>query len=61
MIFETTIQVRVEGFEEGVKWYSNLLKRKPDFIPHEGIAEWEIISGCWLQVAEGDRQKEVAL
>ncbi|WP_428987001.1 hypothetical protein [Virgibacillus pantothenticus] len=22
-------------------------------IPHEGFAEWEIISGYWLQVAEG--------
>jgi hypothetical protein len=53
MIFEMTIQVRVSSIEEGQKWYETLLNRKPDFIPHEGFAEWELISGCWLQVAEG--------
>ncbi|MBU5439122.1 hypothetical protein KQI42_13960 [Tissierella sp. MSJ-40] len=53
MIFEMTIQVRVSNIEEGQKWYETLLNRKPDFVPHEGFAEWELISGCWLQVAEG--------
>lgn len=53
MIFETTIQVRVSNIEQGQKWYETLLNRKPDFIPHEGFAEWELIPGCWLQVAEG--------
>ncbi|WP_306454068.1 VOC family protein [Evansella halocellulosilytica] len=31
-----------------------MLDRKPDFIPHEGFAEWELIRGCWLQVAKGE-------
>lgn len=53
MIFEMTIQVRVSNIEQGQKWYETLLNRKPDFIPHEGFAEWELIPGCWLQVAEG--------
>ncbi len=53
MIFEMTIQVRVLNFEKGHKWYEKLLNRKADFIPHDGFAEWELISGCWLQVAEG--------
>jgi hypothetical protein len=53
MIFEMTIQVRVSNMEEGQKWYEVLLNRKPDFIPHDGFAEWELIPGCWLQVAEG--------
>jgi len=53
MIFEMTTQVRVSNIEQGQKWYETLLNRKPDFIPHEGFAEWELIPGCWLQVAEG--------
>lgn len=53
MIFEMTTQVRVSNIKEGQKWYETLLNRKPDFTPHEGFAEWELISGCWLQVAEG--------
>ncbi|MDK8189237.1 VOC family protein [Paenibacillus sp. UMB7766-LJ446] len=53
MIFETTIQVRVSDMTQGQKWYQTLLNKEPDFIPHAGFAEWEIIHGCWLQVAEG--------
>lgn len=53
MIIEMTTQVRVSNIEEGQKWYETLLNRKPDFIPHEGFAEWELIPGCWLQIAEG--------
>lgn len=53
MIYEMTIQVRVLDIEKGQKWYQTLLKRELDFIPHEGFAEWELIPGCWLQVAEG--------
>ncbi|OIK08172.1 VOC family protein [Bacillus sp. MUM 13] len=53
MIFEMTAQVRIANIEEGQKWYETLLNKKPDFTPHEGFAEWELIPGCWLQVAEG--------
>lgn len=53
MIFEMTTQVRVSNMKEGQKWYETLLNKKPDFTPHEGFAEWELIPGCWLQVAEG--------
>ncbi len=52
-MFEMTIQLRVTDFEQGQKWYEKLLKRRPDFMPHEGFAEWEVIPGCWLQIAEG--------
>lgn len=52
-MFEMTIQLRVTDFEQGQKWYETLLNRRPDFMPHEGFAEWEVIPGCWLQVAEG--------
>lgn len=53
MIFEMTYQVRVGDFDEGLKWYKSLLHKEPDFTPHNGFAEWELIPGCWLQVAEG--------
>ncbi|WP_299510675.1 VOC family protein [uncultured Rummeliibacillus sp.] len=53
MIFEMTTQFRVSNFKEGQEWYETLFNKKPDFIPHDGFAEWEIIPGCWLQVAEG--------
>ncbi|MCA1320625.1 VOC family protein [Bacillus tianshenii] len=53
MIFEMTYQVRVQDMKEGQMWYETLLNKQPDFTPHEGFAEWELIPGCWLQVAEG--------
>ncbi|MFJ7952815.1 VOC family protein [Lysinibacillus sp. NPDC096418] len=53
MIFEITIQVRVTDFKEGRNWYETLLNKKPDYVPHDGFVEWEVIPGCWLQVAEG--------
>ncbi|TFB22848.1 VOC family protein [Filobacillus milosensis] len=53
MIFEMTIQFRVSDIDEGQKFYEELFQRKPDFVPHEGFAEWEIVPGNWLQVAEG--------
>ncbi|CAM3722802.1 VOC family protein [Mesobacillus thioparans] len=53
MIFELTYQVRVTDFEEGFRWYKTLLNKEPDFTPHEGFAEWELMPGAWLQVAEG--------
>ncbi|SOC39793.1 VOC family protein [Ureibacillus acetophenoni] len=53
MFFEMTIQIRVNDFQKGKQWYQTLLKREPDFIPHEGFIEWEVTPGCWLQVAEG--------
>ncbi|MDP5272966.1 VOC family protein [Chengkuizengella axinellae] len=57
MIYEMTVQVRVTDFEEGKRWYETLLNRVPDFVPHEGFAEWELVPGCWLQLAEGEPSK----
>ncbi|UOQ42881.1 VOC family protein [Halobacillus salinarum] len=53
MIFEMTNQIRVPDMKAGRKWYETLLQAEPDFIPHEGIAEWEIVPGSWLQLSEG--------
>lgn len=53
MVFEITIQVRVTDMTKGIAWYRELFERKPDFAPHNGIVEWEIFPGSWLQLAEG--------
>lgn len=53
MFFEMTVQIRVSDFEKGHQWYKTLLKRETELIPHDGFVEWEVISGCWLQVSEG--------
>lgn len=53
MIYEMTVQIRVADFEKGRSWYQTLLQREPDFVPHEDFAEWELIPGCWLQMAKG--------
>ncbi|MBL5766416.1 VOC family protein [Heyndrickxia sporothermodurans] len=58
MFNEVTVQIRVPDVKEGQKWYETLLNRAPDFIPHEGFAEWELIPKCWLQVAEGTPANE---
>ncbi|WP_070119784.1 VOC family protein [Bacillus marinisedimentorum] len=53
MIFEMTIQFRVPDMKAGGEWYENLFERKADFAPHDGIKEWELFPGSWLQLAEG--------
>ncbi|UHA72712.1 VOC family protein [Paenibacillus sp. 481] len=53
MIYEMTVQVRVTDINEGQIWYQTLLNKEPDDVPHAGFAEWELVPGCWLQVAEG--------
>ena len=53
MIFEMTIQIRVSDFKKGLRWYQLLLDKAPDFIPHAGFAEWELVPGSWLQLSEG--------
>ncbi|WP_408009781.1 hypothetical protein ACJROX_05635 [Pseudalkalibacillus sp. A8] len=48
-----TFQIRVMDFEKGMQWYEALFNRKPNFIPHEDFAEWELIPDTWVQVAKG--------
>lgn len=49
-----TFQITVPDFEKGVEFYTKLLRRKPDFVPHRGFAEWEIVRNAWLQIGEGE-------
>ena len=54
MFNELTFQIRVTNFVEGKRWYTAFLNKDPDFVPHGGFAEWELLSGAWLQLAEGE-------
>lgn len=54
MVYEMTFQFQVADFKGGLHWYTTLLNREPDFTPHDGFAEWELLPGCWLQVAHGN-------
>lgn len=47
-----TVQIRVEDFQKGKWWYETLINRKPDFVTHVGIAEWEIIPGGYNLLKE---------
>jgi predicted enzyme related to lactoylglutathione lyase len=35
-----------------VTWYKTLLGRDPDVVPTDGVAEWELAPGAWLQVTK---------
>ncbi|WP_054752237.1 VOC family protein [Piscibacillus salipiscarius] len=48
------MQLRVPEFDQGLKFYERIFGRKPDFVPHEGFAEWEVVPGAWLQIGEGE-------
>jgi predicted enzyme related to lactoylglutathione lyase len=48
--------IMVLDLEPAVAWYENLLDRPPDKRPMEGLAEWRMRDGAWIQVYE-DKQR----
>jgi len=34
-----------------VKWYKKWIGRAPDVMPMDGVAEWQLAPGAWIQVA----------
>ncbi|MCL6600386.1 MAG: hypothetical protein K6T81_16875 [Alicyclobacillus macrosporangiidus] len=56
LVYKGCLKIALKSWRVGalVEYTSRgILQREPDFVPHEGFAEWEIIPGCWLQVGEG--------
>lgn len=45
-----TMQSRVSDIQSAIEWYERLLERRPDFMPDESIAEWQLYPGSWLVV-----------
>jgi hypothetical protein len=48
-----TIGMPVGRMDEAVNWYAELLDTGPDIEPVEGIVEFEVREGIWLQLFEG--------
>lgn len=45
----------VSDYDKSVEWYGRLLGRKPDRLPMEGCAEWQLADTGGLQVYRSDR------
>lgn len=43
--------IPVKSFDDASAWYETLLGRKPDLVPVEEVAEWQLVEGAWLQVS----------
>lgn len=48
--------IMVTSLEPSVAWYEKLLDRPPDARPMDGLAEWKLPGGAWIQVYE-DRNR----
>ena len=48
--------IMVHDLDAAVAWYEKLLDRPPDRRPMEGLAEWRMHDGAWIQVYE-DKQR----
>jgi hypothetical protein len=48
-----TIGMPVGRMDEAIGWYRRLLGTGPDIEPVEGIVEFEVREGFWLQLSEG--------
>jgi catechol 2,3-dioxygenase-like lactoylglutathione lyase family enzyme len=35
-------------------WYERVLGRAPDFVPADGVYEWRLAPGAWLQLMAGE-------
>ena len=40
----------VKDYSVAIAWYAQLLGREADLVPVEGVAEWHITDGAWIQV-----------
>jgi hypothetical protein len=50
-----TVGIPVGDLADATAWYGRLLEAEPDIEPVEGILEYEVRDGFWLQISEGER------
>jgi len=50
-----TVGIQVGDLEQAKAWYGRLLDATPDIEPVEGILEYEVHAGFWLQISRGDQ------
>jgi predicted enzyme related to lactoylglutathione lyase len=48
-----TVGLAVSDLVGAAAWYGRLLGREVDLSPADGVAEFRIVAGCWLQLYEG--------
>lgn len=51
-ILGLSIGIPVKNLEESAKWYRKLLGEREEFNPVEGITEFLLTKGSWLQLME---------
>jgi predicted enzyme related to lactoylglutathione lyase len=50
MIQNVLASIAVKDLKRAMKWYEQLLGRRPDSTPMPEVAEWKFPGGGWLQV-----------
>lgn len=43
--------VPVHNIQDATAWYTDVFGRGPDLVPTEGVAEWQLAPGGWLQLS----------
>ena len=54
-IQSVTVGIPVPDLSEATEWYRDLLGDRKEISPVPGVREFEVFSGCWLQLFESER------
>jgi predicted enzyme related to lactoylglutathione lyase len=49
-----TFTLRTRELDGARDWYGALLGRSPDLEPADGVFEWRLTPGAWLQLVDGE-------
>jgi catechol 2,3-dioxygenase-like lactoylglutathione lyase family enzyme len=49
-----TFGIRTRDLAAARDWYARVLGRPPDLVPAEGVYEWRLAAGAWLQLLAGE-------
>ena len=43
--------IPVKEFDKALDFYSRLFSRNPEIVPMDGVAEWQLLQGAWIQLS----------
>jgi catechol 2,3-dioxygenase-like lactoylglutathione lyase family enzyme len=49
-----TFAIRTRDLDAARDWYARVLGRPPDLVPDDGVYEWRLAPGAWLQLVAGE-------
>jgi catechol 2,3-dioxygenase-like lactoylglutathione lyase family enzyme len=49
-----TFAIRTRDLDTACDWYARVLGRPPDLMPDDGVYEWRLAAGAWLQLVSGE-------